>query len=170
VLHQNNGSSEEIEQFVQAIVVNIPANQDHLETYRTAQIKDTIYSKLIEYCTSGWPARSKLPRELKDFCGELTMSDTLLLYLVPASMHQITLEKIHQGHQGHQGIERCRQCISSSVWWPGVSKDMENFVRSWLTCQVTTHPNRQSLISTPLPSQPWEYVAADLFEQKNVTY
>ena len=174
VSHQNIGSSEEIEQFVQAIVANFPANQDRLETYRTAQAKDTICSKLIDYCTSGWPARSKLPRELKDFWrfrGELTMSDTLLLYqariVVPLSMQQITLEKIHQGHQG---IERCRQRVSSSVWWPGVSKDMENFVRSCPTCQMTTQPNRQPFISTPLPSHPWEHVAADLFELKNITY
>jgi len=39
VSHQNNGSSEEIEQFVQAIVANFPANQDRLDTYRTAQAK-----------------------------------------------------------------------------------------------------------------------------------
>ena len=82
-------------------------------------------------------------------------------------MHQIILEKIHQGHQG---IERCRQRVSSSVWWPGVSKDMENFVRSCPTCQMTTQPNRQPLISTPLSRHPWERVAADLFEIKNVTY
>ena len=60
--------------------------------------------------------------------------------------------------------------VSSSVWWPGVSREMENFVQSCPVCQKTTPPNREPLITTPLPSYPWERIAADLFELKGSMY
>ena len=94
-------SSHEIEQFVQAITAAFPASPDRLDSYRKVQAEDSICSKLIEYCTSGWPNRNNLSRELKDFWrfrGELTLSDTLLLYqsriAIPMSMRQATLEKV----------------------------------------------------------------------------
>ena len=167
-------SSQKIEQFVQAITAAFPASPDRLDSYRKAQREDSICSRLIEYCTSGWPNRSKLSRELKDFWrfrGELTLSGTLLLYqsriVIPASMRPVTLEKLHHGHQG---ILRCRMRVSTSVWWPGVSKDMENFIKSCPVCQKHITLNKEPLISTPLPSYPWERIASDLFELKNSTY
>ena len=60
--------------------------------------------------------------------------------------------------------------ISTSVWWPRVSKEMESFVKSCPVCQKTTTPNKEPLISTLLPSHPWERIASDLFELKNSTY
>ena len=110
--------------------------------------------------------RNKLSRDLKDywrFRGELTLSGTLLLYqsriVVPASMRQITLEKIYQGHQGTQ---QCRMCFLFSL----VAREMENFVQSCPVCQKTTPPTREPLITTPLPNYPWERIAGDLFELK----
>ena len=47
---------------------------------------------------------------------------------------------------------------------------METFIKSCPVCQKTTSPNKEPLISTPLPSYPWERIASDLFELKNSTY
>ena len=60
--------------------------------------------------------------------------------------------------------------VSTLVCWPGVSKKMENFVKSCPVCQKTTTPNKEPLISTPLPSHPWERIASDLLELKDSTY
>ena len=167
-------SSQNIEQFVQAIIAALPASPDRLDSYRKPQAEDSICSRLIEYCSSGWLNRNKLSRELKDywrFRGELMLSGTLLLYqsriVIPLNLSQATLEKIHHGHQG---ILHCRMRVSTSVWWPGVFKEIENFIKSCPVCQKTTTPNKEPLISTPLPSHPWERIATDLFELKNSTY
>ena len=111
---------------------------------------------------------------MKDFWrfrGEFTLTGTLLLYqsriVISESMRQATLEKIHHGHQG---ILHCRMRVSTSVWWPGISKEMESFIKSCPVCQKTTTPNKERLISTPLPSYPWERIASDLFKLKNCTY
>ena len=151
-------SSQNIEQFVQAITAALPASPDRLDSYRKAQAEASICSRLIEYCSSGWPNRNKMSRELKEywrFRGELTLSGTLLLYqsriVIPLSLRQATLEKIHHGQQG---ILHCRMHVSTSVWWSGVSKEMETFIKPCPVCQKTTTPNKEPLISTPLPSHP----------------
>ena len=105
------------------------------------------------------------------FRGELSLCDNLLLYgtriVVPDKMKHETLQKIHQGHQG---IQRCRLRVNTSVWWPGVSRDMEEFVRSCPECQQSAILPREPLLQSPLPSHPWERVASDLFEHKKSTY
>ena len=124
-------SINDIEMFVQTITNSLPADKDRLNGYREAQATDPECSILIKYCETGWPSH-KSKGELGKFWqfrGEFSLSDKLLLYgtriVVPASMRQVTLKKIHQGHQG---IQRCRLRVSTSVWWPGVSRDMEHFI------------------------------------------
>ena len=164
--------SREVEQFIQAITAALPASSSCLDSYSRAQATDQVCSKLIECCMSGWPARNQLSREMKDywrFHGDLTLNDSLLLYqsriVIPASMQQMTLEKIHHGHQD---LQRCRMWVSSSVWWPGVSAAIERFVRTCPVCQKTTPPSREPLINNPLPRYPWEHIASDLFELRIV--
>ena len=159
---------------MQTITAGLPASADRLQAYANAQANDRICSKLIEFCTKGWPARNQLSRELKEywrFQGNLTLSNTLLLYqariVIPSNMRQQTLAKIHNGHQG---IQRCRLRVASSVWWPGVTNAIEQFVQSCPTCQRLTVPHREPLLTTPSPSYPWERVAADLFVLKGSTY
>jgi len=105
------------------------------------------------------------------FSGELSLCDDLLLFgsriVVPETMRKVTLQKIHQGHQG---IQKCRLRVKNSVWWPGVSRDMENFINSCPECQKTMSLPREPLLQTPLPTYPWEKVASDLFEHKKNTY
>ena len=59
-------------------------------------------------------------------------------------------------YYSHQGIQRCRLRVASSVWWPGVTGTIEQFVQSCLTCQKLTAPLREPMLSTPLPNYPWE--------------
>ena len=73
----------------------------------------------------------------------------------------MTLQKIHEGHQG---IQRCKLQAACSVWWLGISKEVEVFLQSCPICQKTLTPPKEPLITTPVPSYPWERIAADLFE------
>ena len=57
-------SFRETEQFVQAIRAVLPASTDRLEVYAKKQANDRICSQFIEFCTSGWPCRNQLSREL----------------------------------------------------------------------------------------------------------
>ena len=55
--------------------------------------------------------------------------DDLLLYdnrfVIPRVMRPTILGQIHTGHLG---IMKCRSKVRSPVWWPGLSKQIENLV------------------------------------------
>ena len=87
--------------------------------------------------------------------------------MVPVSMQQVTLTKLHQGHQG---IERCRQRARISVWWPGLSLQIEKFVKSCQECVKECNHRREPLIPTTLPDYPWQKIGTDLFILNGATY
>ena len=88
--------------------------------------------KLIGYCTEGWPERLQLPGILKPYWAvrhKLTIQQGLLMNgnkpVILVAMRMDILERIHEGHQG---IVKCRERAKISVWWPGLSKQLEELV------------------------------------------
>ena len=165
---------EEVEAFIEGVSDNLPVSKSGLETYQRAQSSDSICSKVKGYCTSGWPKKHLIEAELLPNWktrNSLTLHNGLLLYnsrlVVPHSLQQETLEKIHGGHQG---IERCRTLTNSSVWWPGVSQSIAEKIHKCTTCAKESVPNMEPLLTTPLPDYPWQMVGSDLFEMSGEHY
>ena len=76
--------------------------------------------------------------------------------VIPSSLQKELLQRIHEGHQG---IVKCRERVKTSIWWPGVSKDVENFVNNCDKC-AEFRPNH----TEPLK------VSVDLFFFNNSNY
>ena len=93
------------------------------------------------------------------------MHNNLLLFnhriVIPQAVQKETLKKIHEGHQG---IERCRMRVKASVWWPGVSKKMEQMVLQCPVCAKAAQVHKEPLIASQLPAYPWQVAGSDLFE------
>ena len=87
--------------------------------------------------------------------------------VIPPSLHRELLGKIHDGHQG---ITKCRERARQSIWWPGISRDLEQLVRNCTECCKAQKQRAQPMIPSPLPELPWQKVATDLFEWKQETY
>ena len=86
--------------------------------------------------------------------------------VVPSSMRLNVLGKIHQGHQG---ITKCRERSKAGVWWPGLSRQIEDVVTSChkcIKCRVKPEP----LIPSPVPDRPWQVLGTDLFELQSIDY
>ena len=58
--------------------------------------------------------------------------------LIPSDMRLEVLDKIHQGHPG---ITKCRKRAKQAVWWPGLSRQIEDMVSSCRVC-ATHRMNR----------------------------
>ncbi len=59
----------------------------------------------------------------------------------------------------------------ASVWWPGVSRAVENFVKHQCSeCAKVAPVRREPLMTTPLPKCPWQVVGSDLFEINSEHY
>ena len=128
----------------------------------------------MSYCTEGWPSKSTLKGPIKvyaQFAAELTVQHGLLLkgsrLVIPASMCSDILEKLHTGHQG---IVKCRMRARQSVWWPGISRKLEELIDNCPVCRKFSRNRVEPMIASELPDYPWQKVASDLFEWKSKTY
>ena len=68
------------------------------------------------------------------------------------------------------GITKCRERAKNSVWWPGLSEEIQDLVQQYRVCALHKEKNPEPLIATPLPDRPWQAVATDLFELKGIDY
>ena len=143
------------EAFVHALASYLPARADRLQQFRVAQQQDSTCSQLITFCKQGWPNKSQITGDVLRYWpvrGELSLHDDLLFQghriVIPRSLRQETLQKIHSGHQG---IQRYRLRVSTSVWWPGISQQVEHVIKSCRECAKASVPHVQPMIVSPLP-------------------
>ena len=67
--------------------------------------------------------------------GHLTVAQNVLSkdtrIIIPSSMHLEVLDKIHDAHMG---INKCREPAKQAVWWPGLSKQIQDMVENCQKC------------------------------------
>ena len=73
-------------------------------------------------------------------------------------------------HEGHQGVTKCRQRAKSSIWWPALSRQLEDMVQSCRKIVEQRVQLLEPLISTNVPDRPWQVLGTDLFTLKGRTY
>ncbi|KAK9738991.1 Integrase zinc binding domain [Popillia japonica] len=94
--------------------------------------------KIKQYCINNWPEKSALPIEILPYYQyrhEISYAQNLLLkdsrIIIPPLMQREVLDFIHSGHQG---IVKCRERAKMSVWWIGLSTQIERLVRTCPNC------------------------------------
>ena len=170
---KNDGKlQEEAETFMEIDTLNLPVSAGRLSQFQKSQEDDSLCTLVRKHCKEGWPdeKRSIPPdSELRQYWkarGHLVIDKNgLLLHgrriVVPNSLRRETLCNIHSGHQG---IQRCRLCAKISVWWPGISHDIENMIKECSICARNFLPRKEPMIPTELPQYPWQKVGVDLFQ------
>ena len=121
------------------------------------------------YCLNGWPETWKLKGLVKLYRqvpSEIAIVDNKQI-IIPSLLQQKILYKIHTRHQG---IHKWRERAWQSVWWPGISRQLEDLIRSCPHCCKERLQSVEPLIPTEFPSLPWEKVATDLFVWKGNNY
>lgn len=94
---------------------------------------------------------------------ELCIHGSLLLrgprIVVPKKLQQRILALAHEGHPGIVGT---KQNLRTRVWWPGLDKDAEKYVKTCHGCQLVSKADPPEPIkSTVLPTEAWEHLAVD---------
>ncbi len=142
---------------------------------RTATANDPVLQKLSKVVTTGWPdLKSQLPPELAPywtFRDELTVQDNIvhngLQILIPASMRNNMLKKIHAAHLGPESnIRMCKDFL----FWPGMKADIRDMCNACSKCaQFKAINPKEPMQSQPIPERPWQFVSQDLatFETGN---
>ena len=115
--------------------------------------RDPVLSRVGNLLLKGW--RETLDPELHPYFqrrDELSIQDGVVLcgcrVVVPIVGQQKVLDLLHESHPG---VVRMKAIARSTVWWPGVDKDIEENVRTCQQCQVNQK-------SPPLaPMHQWEW-------------
>ena len=65
-------------------------------------------------------------------------------------------------HDAHQGISRSQARARLTIYWPGIDRDIENFVQGCRHCQDHLPSNaKEPMINKPTPDRPFQQIAAD---------
>jgi hypothetical protein len=85
--------------------------------------------------------------------------------VVPMTMRPVVLRRMHQDQvAGHLGINKTLTRVQERYWWPGLGRDVSDFVASCFSCQKLkpgpVPPVGQLQPLTP-PRRPFEFVSID---------
>ena len=151
---------EEIEAVDALSFVSIsPQGLDRVQRAMEADSGMVLLKTVIQ---TGWPdTKEEVPVSIQGyfhFGDELSVQDGLVLkgerLVVPQSMREEIKQKLHQSHLGIQG---CLRRGKEVVYWPGMNKDIEDFISSCSVCKsYQTDQQKEPMISHEIPSRLWE--------------
>ncbi|XP_051905587.1 uncharacterized protein K02A2.6-like [Hippocampus zosterae] len=160
--------------YADMVMENLPATTEYLGKLREQLRRDSVCARVMQLCTEGWPEHGPNEPALRLYRAEqafLTVHDGILLkgqrLVIPPTMRNDVLAKLHEGHQG---VVKCRQRAQRSVWWPGLSQQLNELVLNCRTCCKERRNRREPMIPSAYPGRPWEKLGADLFVLGGKTY
>lgn len=137
------------------IMENLPMSPSYIDSLRQHLKEDSVCSKVMKMCHDEWPEFSLCEGTLKRYwveCAFLTVQDGLLLkgtrLVIPAALRNDVSSKLHEGHQG---VTKCKEGAQQSMWWSGLSQQLNELVlNSGMCIKERTH-HTEPLIPGDLP-------------------
>jgi transposase InsO family protein len=141
---------------------------------RKLQLEDPVIGPVL----SAWPQR---PSSLEDKRvallhqqGKRLHQDQGVLYrtvrdpqdgptkqvVLPSSLRPQVLQELHD-RLGHQGLDRTLAMLRQRVYWPGITKDVEHYVKQCERCAVNRRQTVQPAMGHLLASRPLQILAMD---------
>ena len=168
---KKNDSEEgkKIQVYVAAVEQNLNISDVRLEELKKETKKDLELNKFLEYIRNGWPENKYiLPENVKPYYAfkeELSEYNGLIYknecVVIPKTLRTLILTKIHYAHFGK---EKCKALARKSLFWPGMSKQIEDMIENCNTCQSFQRNNtKEPMIKKEIPDEPWEILASDIF-------
>ena len=138
-----------------------PVNATHIKKWTN---DDPLLARVRDMIQKGWTNTSE--EQLKPFQhrqNELSVHAGCILLgsrvVIPLAGRQKILELLHQGHPG---ITRMKGLARSFVWWPGMDSDLEEKVKSCMSCQQNQKtPEVAPLHPWEWPQRPWSRLHID---------
>ncbi|XP_015276986.1 PREDICTED: uncharacterized protein K02A2.6-like, partial [Gekko japonicus] len=127
--------------------------------------KDSVLSRVLNWVWRGWPVGSVEPEfgPYKSRQNELSISKGCVLWgnrvVVPDKLRTRVLESLHEGHPG---MVHTKALARGYVWWPGLDKEIEEWVRGCPKCQqVRPDPPQATPQGWESSGKPWARLHID---------
>ena len=156
--------------------VNIPASQTKMEEFQHYTNSDTTLQEPGKYVHKGWPREQKdCPEILQQYWTYkecISMENGLLFkdnrLIVPEVERNFILDLLHYAHYG---IKHTQDRGRESVFWAGITKDIENKVKDCVICQQnSTSQTKEIMHLHDTPKGPWMKLGVNLFEYNKKQY
>ena len=138
-----------------------------IEMLKEESKKDKLITLVKKYVSTGWPKRIGADlRPFKSLHFGLAIENDILLYgpsrrfVVPKSLQTAVLAI---GHYGHRAIARTKSYLRQFVYWPGMNKEIEKYVKT--CCQDSEKAlkiYKPPVQPIPPPTHPWQDITADI--------
>ena len=160
---------EGLDLHVHAVQQQLYVNDRRLDSIRSHIESDPQMRSLKRTILEGWPdTRAKCDPSIVEFFNhrdELSYEDRLIFrgqaLIIPKPLRADMLTQVHKGHLGvTKTLERARD----SLFWPGMCKQVTEYVLDCPTCLAHRDSNaKEPMIATEFPDRPFQKIGADLF-------
>jgi len=161
--------SDDIEVTVHSVLHNTTISCHMLDVFRAATERDPVLSELRSKLRSGeLSSERSLSGELRVYAkiaSDIYEADGILFHnskvIVPAELRGDMLKRIHEGHLG---MDKSKSLARTTLYWPGMSRDIENLIARCSTCNSCRRQQpSEPLLPYSVPDYPWQRVGADIF-------
>lgn len=134
------------------------------EDVRKATAEDQQLQKVIKVLAEECDWSTEIA-EYARFRADLFFIDNLLLrghrIIVPLKLRT---KAMGVAHRSHPGMSTTKHLLRKFVWWPGMDRDIEEFVRSCATCIILSSSNPpEPMLMSNFPKGPWQNIAIDFW-------
>ena len=156
-------TTEDAETHVNIVTASLPTSDVMLQQIVMETVKDPLLQKVSHHIQNGW-SRGVCPGFYLVH-ADLCVANGLVLgqnrIVIPQSMHQDMLQRIHEGHLG---VEKWKRRAREAVYWPGINKDIQEMIQKSETCLKHHYKQaKEPILKADLPTAPWQMVGTDLF-------
>jgi len=147
-----------------------------IDVIQQETLADQSMQQLHNLIVQGWPDnKQQVPPQVRTYWTireELTVQNDLIYkgerLVVPAAASRTMIENIHASHQGIQAnIARARE----SMYWPGMTSQIKDYVEKCDVCRrYSDQQQKETLHPHDVPNRPWAKVGMDIFHLDERNY
>ena len=124
--------------------------------------EDQILSKLLIFLKFGWPQDDTICSQYSRVKNEMSIHNDVIMFknriVVPSKIRPNLLNLLHVSHNGMVAMKaEARQ----NFWWPNISSDIEEKVKSCNNCTMANNQTSQPILSWSDPGKPWDRIHID---------
>ena len=154
----------------------LPMREESISKIRDETERDESLQTLKRVIQQGWPHdKANVPYLAAPyyyFIDELAVTDGLIFrgerLVIPGTMRSEIKKNMHLGHTG---IEGCLRRARESLYWPGMTSEIKEWIKTCETCQeYDNSQTKETLMSHDMPDRPWQNVGVHLFSYMGKDY
>ena len=154
-------SSETPNEYVK-LIEQLDSKKYSFGEIRDLTAEDPVLTKVVQYLKTGWPKNEVWANEYSNCKLDLSLHDDVVLYrnrvVIPSVIRKEFLDLLHIGHSGMVAMKAEAR---KYIFWPNLSLDIEEKVKSCNDCTLKNAQGKEPKLEWPQTSKPWQRLHID---------